>query len=328
MEFLSNIPIAFINNIGFMAILYIMYETVKWAGNFKPSQLFVFTILIQIISLIQFIIATVAPHYLNFIQFSANFATIIIPFKNNNIQQWLFIIGVIYCIILGYFLAKLCYHFVYLNQLNTQANYSRSNEFKSSLPAHLINNCTNVKIGFSNQINTPITFGWMHPIILLPIAICNQLTTKEIETILIHEIAHIIRKDYLMNLIISLNQMILFFNPFSILLNKEMSLQREIACDLVVVRNKPQKLIYMNALLKIAEHVQHQNLNRIKFTLGVFGTKSELLQRIQYFNNINNKSYKQLLFKLILGIFIGGIVFSHFHLNKALPFFIYPGYSN
>lgn len=77
---------------------------------------------------------------------------------------------------------------------------------------------------------------------LLPIAICNQLTTKEIETILIHEIAHILRKDYIVNIIINLNQTILFFNPFSILLNKEMSLQREIACDLIVIQNNPKKL--------------------------------------------------------------------------------------
>ena len=62
------------------------------------------------------------------------------------------------------------------------------------------------------EIDSPITFGWLTPIILLPVAICNQLSTDEIETILLHEIAHIIRNDYLANLIISLNQIILIFN--------------------------------------------------------------------------------------------------------------------
>lgn len=316
MELLSNIPIALIYNIGFMSILYVLYESVKWLGNYKPSQLFVFAMGIQIISLMQFIIAIVAPNYLNLFQISSNIVTITIPFKNSNIHQLLFLIGIVYCIILVYFLAKLGYHFMYLNQLKTLSNYSHSSQFKSTLPEHLLNTCANVKIGLSNQIETPITFGCMNPIILLPIAICNQLSTKEIETILIHEIAHIIRKDYLMNIIISLNQMILFFNPFSNLFNKELSLQREIACDLLVVNNQPQKLIYMNALLKIAEHVQIKNIKRLKFTLGVFGTKSELLQRIQYFNNINNKSLKQLLLKLTAGIFLGSLIFSTIFISQ------------
>ena len=42
MLLLSNIPNALINNIGFMAILYLMYECVKWMGNIKPAQLFLF----------------------------------------------------------------------------------------------------------------------------------------------------------------------------------------------------------------------------------------------------------------------------------------------
>ncbi|MGI9137614.1 MAG: M56 family metallopeptidase [Sediminibacterium sp.] len=316
MEILTNIPIALVNNIGFMALLFLLYESVKWLGNYKPSQLFVFAMVIQIISLMQFVFVIVAPQYLNLFKISSNITTIILPFPNSKMHDWLFSIGIIYCTILVYFLAKMMYHFTYLNQLNTHANYSLSQQFKSSLPKDLLSNCNEVKIGLSNEIETPITFGWMNPIILLPVAICNQLTPKEIETILIHEIAHIIRKDYLVNIIISLNQMILFFNPFSMLINKELSLQREIACDLFVVQNKDQKLIYMNALLKIAEHVQQHHIKRLKFTLGIFGAKSELVQRVQYFNNITNKSYKTMLYKLILSVFIGGTLFSTMLISK------------
>ena len=56
MLLLSNIPNALINNIGFMAILYLMYECVKWMGNIKPAQLFLFAGIIQAISLVQFLL--------------------------------------------------------------------------------------------------------------------------------------------------------------------------------------------------------------------------------------------------------------------------------
>jgi len=126
---------------------------------------------------------------------------------------------------------------------------------------------------------------------------------------LIHEIAHILRKDYLVNIIISLNQTILFFNPFSILLNKEMSLQREIACDLIVIKNNPKKVEYMNALLKIAEHVNNRISNNTSLTMGIFGSQSELLKRIQYFNNVSIHSSKQLIVKLSMGAVLGSFIF-------------------
>ena len=158
---------------------------------------------------------------------TAKIATITIPFNNNSIQ-WLTLIGLTYCLILIYFLARILFQFKYIYGLKKSANFSQSAFLTTTLPPQLLKNTANIKIGLSNQIDAPITFGWLNPIVLLPIAICNQLTTKEIETILIHEIAHILRKDYIVNIIINLNQTILFFNPFSILLNKEMSLQIEI----------------------------------------------------------------------------------------------------
>ena len=218
MLLLSNIPNALINNIGFMAILYLMYECVKWMGNIKPAQLFLFAGIIQAISLVQFLLTVFYPNSFSLLLITAKIATITIPFNNNSIQ-WLTLIGLAYCLMLIYFLARILFQFKYIYGLKKSANFSQSAFLTTTLPPQLLKNTANIKIGLSNQIDAPITFGWLNPIVLLPIAICNQLTTKEIETILIHEIAHILRKDYIVNIIINLNQTILFFNPFSILLN-------------------------------------------------------------------------------------------------------------
>jgi beta-lactamase regulating signal transducer with metallopeptidase domain len=308
MELLSNIPNAILNNIGFMAILFMVYECVKWMGNLKPAKLFLFAGAIQVISLLQFISSIFAANTFSLFEMTAKIANITIPLNNNNIQ-WLTVIGFTYCIILIYFLARILIQFKYIAGLKKSANFTQSDFLTSSLPTHILKNTANIKIGFSSQIDAPITFGWLTPIVLLPIALCNHLTTKEMETILIHEIAHIIRKDYLVNIIISLNQIILFFNPFSILLNKEMSLQREIACDLIVIKNNPKKVEYMNALLKIAEHVNNRISNTTSLTMGILGSQSELLKRIQYFNNVSIHSSKQLIIKLSMGAVLGSFIF-------------------
>jgi len=301
MQLLSNIPNALINNIGFMAILYLMYECVKWMGKMKPGQLFITAGTIQAISLVQFLITVFYPNSFSLLLINAKIATIAIPFNNNGIQ-WLTLIGLTYCLMLIYFLARIIFQFKYINGLKKSANFSQSNFLINTIPPQVLKKTANIKIGLSNQIDAPITFGWLNPIVLLPIAICNQLTTKEIETILMHEIAHILRKDYIINIIISLNQTILFFNPFSILLIKEMSLQREIACDLMVIENNPEKVEYMNALLKIAEHVNKRIQKNTTLAIGILGSQSELLKRIQYFNNIKTNTTRQLIFKLMTGL--------------------------
>ena len=308
MQLLSNIPNALINNIGFMAILFMMYECVKWMGKIKPGQLFIIAGTIQAISLIQFLMTVFYPNSFSLMLITAKIATITMPFNNNGIQ-WLTLIGLSYCLILIYFLAKILFQFKYISGLKKSANFSQSAFLTSTLPSQLLKETANIKIGLSNQIDAPITFGWLNPIVLLPIAICNQLTTKEIETILIHEIAHILRKDYIINIIISLNQTILFFNPFSILLNKEMSLQREIACDLVVIKNNPQKVEYMKALLKIAEHVNKRIQKNAPLVIGILGSQSELLKRIQYFNNIKTNTSKTFILKLMTGMVFATCIF-------------------
>ena len=170
MLLLSNIPKALINNIGFMAILYLMYECVKWMGNIKPAQLFLFAGIIQAISLVQFLLTVFYPNSFSLLLITAKIATITIPFNNNSIQ-WLTLIGLTYCLILIYFLARILFQFKYIYGLKKSANFSQSAFLTTTLPPQLLKNTANIKIGLSNQIDAPITFGWLNPIVLLPIAI-------------------------------------------------------------------------------------------------------------------------------------------------------------
>ena len=144
MEVLSNIPNAILNNIGFMAILFMVYECVKWMGNLKPAKLFLFAGAIQVISLLQFISSIFAANTFSLFEMTAKIANFTIPLNNNNNIQWLTVIGLTYCIILIYFLARILIQFKYIAGLKKTANFTQSDFLTSSLPPQILKNKSNI----------------------------------------------------------------------------------------------------------------------------------------------------------------------------------------
>ena len=270
MSVLTNIPFAIINNIGFTAILFLVYQVLKIVQEkellpIKAAHLFSMASIFQCLGLVQFIALLFYPKLgSEIVNTSLNLVNTGISSLLMQAPQapigWLSFIGFVYCIVLGGLIIKTAIQFYQLTALIKTSNFSDSPKYTSFI--YNLPNASKgkkVKIGISSTIYTPITFGWIKPIILLPIALVNQLSVKEIESIILHEWAHILRNDYLINIITSLVQVILFFNPFSYLLNKEISLQREIACDNYVINASVEKIDYLNAIYKIATDISNKN---------------------------------------------------------------------
>ena len=72
-----------------------------------------------------------------------------------------------------------------------------------------------VKVWFSTLVDGPVTLGFLKPIILIPLATVSQLTPQQLEALVLHELAHIRRHDYILHLWITALEIIFFFNPFS-----------------------------------------------------------------------------------------------------------------
>jgi beta-lactamase regulating signal transducer with metallopeptidase domain len=139
-----------------------------------------------------------------------------------------------------------------------------------------------VQIWLSSLVDTPVTFGILKPVILLPVAAVNHLTLKQAEAIILHELNHIRRNDYLVNLLISCVDVILFFNPFARLLTGIIRKERENCCDDMVLQFCYEPHSYATALLKLEQNRVHTNelalaatgkdkfflLNRVKRILG------------------------------------------------------------
>ncbi|MDO9375101.1 MAG: M56 family metallopeptidase [Ferruginibacter sp.] len=134
-----------------------------------------------------------------------------------------------------------------------------------------------VKVCMSEFVDVPSVTGFFKPVILLPFALFNHLTMVQAEAILLHELAHIKRNDYLVNLVQNIIQLILFFNPFVVLLNKQISKERENCCDDWVMNFRFNKFEYASALLLLEEQ-RHQKLT---FALAATNNKKNLLGRIK-----------------------------------------------
>ena len=134
-----------------------------------------------------------------------------------------------------------------------------------------------VQAAFSEWVTVPCVTGFIKPIILLPVSITCYLSHEEIEAILLHELAHIKRNDYLLNFIQQVIGILLFFNPFARLTGKIINEERENCCDDMVVRVTGSPFIYAQALLKLEENKQHQ----WQLALAATGKKYHLLNRIE-----------------------------------------------
>ena len=133
-----------------------------------------------------------------------------------------------------------------------------------------------VKLVVSNLVSSPVTIGYLKPMILLPVAAMNQLTIAQVEAILLHELSHIRRYDYLVNFIVSIIHTLLYFNPFVKFFMNTIEAERETCCDELVLQFGYDKVGYASALL----HLEKASGKHKALALAAAG-KQNLLTRIE-----------------------------------------------
>ncbi len=134
-----------------------------------------------------------------------------------------------------------------------------------------------VSVWFSEQVDVPSVLGYFKPVILLPVAAMSNLGIEQAEAVILHELAHIRRNDFAINLLQSLIETILFFNPFAHLLSKAAKNEREQCCDDWVLNFKYGKRDYANALL-LLEESRHYN---VQLAMAATNGKKTLLHRVK-----------------------------------------------
>src|SRR5262245_21333830 len=104
----------------------------------------------------------------------------------------------------------------------------------------------------SEQVVMPMTIGSLKPMIILPADLADGLSQSEFESVVAHELAHIKRWDYLTNMLQRVAQTYLFFHPAVWFICKQLTIERELACDDWAVKTcEPRR--YASCLTKLVE---------------------------------------------------------------------------
>lgn len=143
-----------------------------------------------------------------------------------------------------------------------------------------------VHIWISEWVTSPVTIGHLKPVILIPMAALNQLSTQQMEAVLLHELSHIRRYDYLLNFILTIIRTVLYFNPFAGAFVKIVEAERERSCDEMVLQFQYDSYEYAAALLTLEKVSREQRL----LVLNVAGSGKELLSRIEKIMGVNQKN--------------------------------------
>jgi beta-lactamase regulating signal transducer with metallopeptidase domain len=131
----------------------------------------------------------------------------------------------------------------------------------------------------------PMVAGHFKPVILIPAGMLTTLPEKEIEAILLHELAHIRRKDYLVNLLQSFAEIIFFFNPAVLWLSSLIRDERENCCDDIAIGEVKNKKEFIQALLSF-----HENNALSTYAPSFPGRKNHLVNRVRRIITNNNKT--------------------------------------
>ena len=142
-----------------------------------------------------------------------------------------------------------------------------------------------VHIWVSELVTSPVTIGYIKPVILVPLAAVNHLSTQQLEAVLLHELAHIRRYDYFINLILKFIQSILYFNPFVKAFVEIVEREREKSCDEMVIQFQYDPHGYASALL-VMEKTNHMPK---PLAVAAAGKKNDLLHRIEWIMGVQKK---------------------------------------
>ncbi|MBS1501856.1 MAG: M56 family metallopeptidase, partial [Bacteroidetes bacterium] len=175
---------------------------------------------------------------------------------------------------------------LYIQRIRNYKVHEVSEEFKHKVGvfAGQIGISQAVCLVQSELVKVPVAVGWLKPMILLPMGIILQLSPEQLESILWHELAHIRRRDYLVNILQGLVETVFFFNPGLLWLSSLIRAEREACCDDIVLSRMNRKANYLEALLAFGS----EGSGRMPLAMSI-GSGNQLRDRLKRMVHQENK---------------------------------------
>ncbi len=133
----------------------------------------------------------------------------------------------------------------------------------------------------SALVEAPTVVGWLRPLILIPASALAGLSVVQLEAILAHELAHIRRHDYLVNLLQTAVETLLFYHPAVWWLSRRIRSEREHACDDLAVATTGDVLLYARALTQLETMRRRSGGHSSPSALALAANGGSLMRRIQ-----------------------------------------------
>ena len=132
-----------------------------------------------------------------------------------------------------------------------------------------------IRVLVTSIADGPGVVGWLRPAVLLPPAAAMGITPQQLQAVLAHELAHIKRHDYLVNVFQVVAETVFFYHPAVWWTSKQIRIERELCCDDIAVRSCGDPIGYARALTALAR----QQLASPALTMAATG--GSLLHRVQ-----------------------------------------------
>jgi beta-lactamase regulating signal transducer with metallopeptidase domain len=161
------------------------------------------------------------------------------------------------------------------------------------------------RLGITQQVRvliaadgeSPSVVGWIRPVVLIPAAALLGLTAEQLEAVLAHELAHIRRHDYLVNLVQTLVETLLFYHPAVWWVSARMRHERELCCDDLAVGYCGDAVCYARALTRLERL-------RVAPALAMGSNSGAMLYRVQRLLGAGRQEYAPSKFPGILALLL------------------------
>jgi len=191
---------------------------------------------------------------------------------------------------------------VYIHRAKNHLVYQPSDEWKAKvdLLCQKLQLKKAVQLLESGYVKMPMVIGHLKPVILVPVGLLAGLPAGQVEAVLLHELAHIRRNDYVVNFMQTIAETVFFFNPGLLWISSLLRDERENCCDDIALDQTKNKREFIEALINFKEH----SLYGAKYEVAFPGKKNHLLNRVSRILNNKNKT----LAPAEKGFFLAGVI--------------------
>jgi len=174
-----------------------------------------------------------------------------------------------------------------------------------------------VRLLESGMMKIPAVFGHLKPVIFVPLGMLANLPPRQVEAILMHELAHIQRSDYLMNLLQNIAESVFFFNPAVRWMASLIREERENCCDDMAIGLTQDKTEFVGSLIRFRTL---SVFDHSKYLTAFPGSRNQLLNRVTRIVDNKNKTLNPMenIF-LAASLMLCGFLTVAFSKNNEIP---------